>query len=210
MSEETSSFSTSDQQTQHEDSDHKSETDANSSDNNPNNHDEDNPNHDPEENYDEENYDEENYDEENWDWGEDTSEGSSSFEAEFEGDFESIFEMYNTHSNHTLCSNEGVLLNISSNILTAETPCTTPNGHQLHIQFEGEFVDIESYSDEHYAYAQSHGNVFVHVPSGDVFESVFYGESHLEGGYVWNYLHFEIEIITPNGSRYYFGSLYTY
>ena len=105
---------------------------ANSSDNNPNNHDEDNPNHDPEENY-----DEDNYDEENWDWGEDTSEGSSSFEAGFEGEFD-IFEMYNTHSNHTLCSNEGVLLNISSNILTAETPCTTPKWSSIAHSIEGE------------------------------------------------------------------------
>ena len=163
---------------------------------------------------DDENQDQENQDQENWDWGEDTSEGMTSFEGTFEG----TFEMYNVQTNHLLCLTEGIFVHVNENVnlptntITSSIPCTTPNGHQLSIFFEGEFLDLEteSYQDAYYAYAQSQGSVLVEVPSGDLFESTFYGESHMEGDYVWNYLQFEIEILTPNGSRYYFGSLYTY
>jgi hypothetical protein len=85
----------------------------------------------------------------------------------------------------------------------------TPNGYQLNISLIGNLIDTNFYQDTNYIYRQSEGIVFIEVPSGDIFESRFYGESHMEENYIWTYLFFDIEIPTPNGSRYYQGYLYT-
>lgn len=144
--------------------------------------------------------------EENWDWGEETSENMPTFE----GDYEGFFEMYNLQSDQILCQTEGVILSLYENTIEATPPCNTPNGSQLQISFYGQIIDQFQDSGSPYGYARSEGQVLIEVPSGDVFESFFYGESNYEGGYVWSYLYFDIEIQTPNNTRYYYGTLYTY
>lgn len=96
------------------------------------------------------------------------------------------------------------------NTIETTPPCSTSNGSQLQISFHGQIIDHFQDSDSSYGYAQSEGQVLIGVPSGDLFEFFFYGESSYEGEYVWSYLYFDIEIQTPNSTRYYYGTLYTY
>ena len=168
----------------------------------------DNPNEENNSSDDSEGYnpEENNNSEEDWDWGEDTNEDN----LWLDGDYEGFFEMYNMQSNQLLCQTEYAELSFNEENIVGNAPCETPNSSQLDVSFSGSTMDGSRGSNSQYAYAQIEGQVLVEVPSGDVFDSSFYGESQSEGGYIWTYLYFEIEIQTPNGARYYSGSLYTY
>ena len=85
-------------------------------------------------------------------------------------------------------------------MIEATLPYTTPNGSQLQISFCRQFIDQFQDSGSSYGYAQSEDQVLFEVTSEDVFEHFFYGESNYEGGYIWSYLYFDIEIQTLNNT----------
>ena len=138
-------------------------------------------------------------------------------ESTFEGDYEGYFQLRNSQTGYQVCEVD-MPVSITAGELSAAGTCYTPNGYELLIAHQGQLeIEEDGWGQgpgggmpPDFAFGYTYGEASMTVPSGDSFQTEFWGECYQEGGYIGMYLWWEMEVQAPNETRYYQGELQAY
>jgi hypothetical protein len=130
----------------------------------------------------------------------------------FENDYEAYFVLTNMNTDYEVCDVWlPVEIDGDGNLFSSGS-CETENGYELSFTHQGFLLVQGGSGGGGGGHSSLQGDLFgyvnMEVPSGDVFETDFYGECYNESSYIGFYLYWEMNVQTPSSNRDYSGFMY--